>query len=77
MFDLYSFNELSCLNGSEQIVEKIKEVLSFAREKGFTQRKPYFTNFTIKKDMVTASFFLSFSFPLSVFCQGENHAGRE
>jgi hypothetical protein len=68
MFDLYSLNELSCINGSEQIIEKFQGVLRFAEGEGFAAKTDKFINFRIDGDIFTAELFLSFSyrFPTAV-----------
>jgi hypothetical protein len=70
MFDLHGLNELSCIDGSEQIIEKVQGVLRFAEGEGFAAKtgKSNFINFRIDEDIFTAELLLSFSyrFPTAV-----------
>jgi len=65
MFDLYSLNEPSFINGSEQIIKKFQDVLRFVKGEGFIAKtdKSNFINFKINEDIFTAELFLLFSYP--------------
>jgi len=65
MTSFSTLDELSHLDGSEQLTEKIKEILIFIREKGFyVEALP--CSISIKKDVLTARLFLSLSFQSSL-----------
>jgi hypothetical protein len=58
MLQLSGLDELSCLNGSEQLIGKINEVLAFIQERKIKISPPAIT---ICKDMFTADLSLSSS----------------
>jgi len=64
MYDLYDFELLHCFNCSGQIIEKIEQVSSFLREKGFVPCKP--SQIQIYPNMATAFIHLSYSYRLSI-----------
>jgi len=61
MIRFSNLDEFACLKGSEQLIEKIEETLTFIHEKGFSiDIEP--CGLYVEKDTLTAKLSLSFPF---------------